>query len=462
MSKSTAKDGELGLVRILPRHAIRPSPENDKLYRPIVETDPEIIALAGSIREHGVKEPLVITADNYILSGHRRFVASGIAGLKELPCRVDSVFHDSEKFMVLLREYNRQREKSRDEKLREAVVSANPEEAHRRLVEHRRKASRVKDGDFMEITGDKVRAEISDAKAPFLDAIMRVLKEREDFLPLSDRQIHYALLNAPPLIHASKPGSTYRNDKSSYKALTDLLTRARLEGFIPMEWIADPTRPVVTWKVHREVSAFMAKCLDDLLKGYYRDYMQSQSNQIEIVGEKNTIESVIRPVAMEFTIPYTIGRGYCSLRPRHDLAERFKASGKEKLILLILSDFDPDGEEIAQSFVRSLRDDFGIADIEAKKVALTAEQIEEHSLPRSMEAKESSSNYQKFFENHGDAVFELEALRPEDLQAALRLAIESVIDRKALNHEIDQEKEDAAFLENKRREILAMLGRNGQ
>ena len=73
--------------------------------------------------------------------------------------------------------------------------------------------------------------------------------------------------------------------------------------------------------------------------------MQSQPNHIEIVGEKNTIAPIIRPVAAGFSIPTTIGRGYCSLRPRYDIAERFRKSGKDRLLLLILTDFDPDGQE---------------------------------------------------------------------------------------------------------------------
>jgi len=35
--------------------------------------------------------------------------------------------------------------------------------------------------------------------------------------------------------------------------------------------------------------------------------------------------------------------------------------------VLIVSDFDPDGEEIAQSFARSLRDDFSISTIKPVK-----------------------------------------------------------------------------------------------
>lgn len=99
--------------------------------------------------------------------------------------------------------------------------------------------------------------------------------------------------------------------------------------------------------------------------------MQSQPNHIEIVGEKNTIQGVLRPVAMDYTIPYTIGGGYSSLPPRYAMAQRFKKSGKEQLVLLVLSDFDPEGEDIAEGFARSMRDDFKIKLVFPVKVALT-------------------------------------------------------------------------------------------
>ena len=44
---------------------------------------------------------------------------------------------------------------------------------------------------------------------------------------------------------------------------------------------------------------------------------------------------------------------------------------------LVLSDFDPEGEDIAHSFARSMRDDFGIDQIELVKVALTDRQVRE-------------------------------------------------------------------------------------
>src|SRR4051794_8696172 len=127
----------------------------------------------------------------------------------------------------------------------------------------------------------------------------------------------------------------------------------------------------------------MRKQIDGFLMNYYRDLMQSQPNHVEIVGEKNTILSSIRPVASEFCISYTIGRGYSSLPPRYDIAERFRRSGKEILVLLFVSDLDPEGDDIPHSFAMSMRNDFGrkyrIYDdtIVPVKVALTKSQVQE-------------------------------------------------------------------------------------
>jgi hypothetical protein len=438
--------------------SIFPSPENEKLYRPVNPQDPEVWALAESILEIGVKEPLVITQDGWILSGHRRYMAARLARLESVPCREEPFrkADDPDRFMLLLREYNRQRVKSFDEKLREEIVSANPDECYESLIEHRQ-AQLQSIGDTITIRAEKKRAAISPAKKPFLSAIQKVIKSRREFWPLSDRQIHYALLNKPPLIHASKPGSRYDNTPQSYKRLVDLLTRARLDGSIPMSAIADPTRPVSVWKCHEDIQSFIREELAGFLKGYWRDLMQSQPDHIEIVGEKNTVESIIRPVAARFCIPMTIGRGYCSLPPRNAIANRFQESGKDRLVLLILSDFDPDGEEIAHSLARSLRDDFDIENIEAVKVALTPDQVADHHLPPMMKAKTGSRNYGRFKKSHGEDVFELEALEPEVLQELLTTAIDSVIDTDAFNQELDQEKRDATFLEGVRRMVQDVL-----
>ena len=91
-----------GHVPILPRPVaeLRPSPLNDKLYRPVSPSDPDILALARSIRRHGLREPLVITLDDVILSGHRRHTACRLAGLTVVPCRVENIRSTDPQFLT--------------------------------------------------------------------------------------------------------------------------------------------------------------------------------------------------------------------------------------------------------------------------------------------------------------------------------------------------------------------------
>jgi hypothetical protein len=356
----------------------------------------------------------------------------------------------------LLREHNRQRDKTRAEKLREELVSINPADAHAALYEYRRAQASV-DAKPLDVGARRCRKAISAAKGLFLQAVQAIIKARRQYWPVSDRQIHYALLNDPPLIHASKPDSVYRNDAASYRAVVDLVTRARLDGTIPFDAIGDETRPVQVWNVHRDPRAFVRSELGSMFRGYWRDLMQSQPNHIELIGEKNTIGSILRPVAQDYTIPMTTGRGFCSLPPRHAMAKRFRASGKQKLVLLIVSDFDPEGESIAESFARSMRDDFGVKAIHPVKVALTAEQVEKFKLPPGGHAKQKSSRYRSFVAKYGQYVFELEAIRPDVLQQLVREAVEWVIDRHAFTDEVEAERDDAAFLAGVRRAVVDVL-----
>lgn len=451
-----------GEVVYLALSEIRPSRQNDKIYNPFNLANPEDRAMAESVRDKGILEPLVVTLDGYIISGHRRYAAATAAMLESVPCRIYRMERDDftpDDFVRLLREFNRQREKSIDERTREALVSLSPVDAYNVLLDRRRKDSDISqfDGATIAIAGRKERAAISKAKAPFIAAIKRVLEERRQFWPLSDRQIHYALLNDPPLKHASKPKEIYVNDLNSYKSLTDLLTRARLEGIIPMNAISDETRPVTEHNHHRSSAPFIKQEVEWFLTNYQRDLQQSQPHHIEIIGEKLTVQAIIKPVAQEYGIPLTIGRGYCSLPPRNAIARRFRRSGRDRLVLLILSDHDPDGDAIAESFPRSMRDDFGIDQIMAIKVALTREQVERFNLPPGLEAKVGSAHHAKFTAKHGVHVHELEALAPAQLQDILRSAINSVIDREKFNYEVEQERRDAQHIDGIRQRVRAAI-----
>jgi hypothetical protein len=422
--------------------------------------------LVKSIRKHGIMEPLVITLDDYIVSGHRRHAAAKAAGLKTVPCRRHPTYRefDTNSHILLLREYNRQRTKTLDERRREELLSVDSGDAYTHLKEYRRQKSTMVDfiGQPILMGSAKTRKKISDAKLPLLNAVIKVIEDNRDHWPLSDRRIHYLLLNDPPLIHAGKPGSVYTNTLKDYKnGAVDILARGRVAGHIPWEAIEDETRPFTMWKTSPEAADFIAEKTSDLFAGYWRNLMQSQPNHIEIIGEKLTVRSTIESVAQDYCIPVTIGRGYASLDPRYKLSQRFKRSGRDKLVLVFLTDFDPEGEDIAASFTRSLRDDFSIAEdrVQAAKVALNREQIDRFELPPKMTAKKTSSRYESFMSEHGENCWELDALPPAVLADELRNAINSVIDVEAFEHEREQEIADAQDIEATRRAaIKAMRG----
>ncbi|MBA4063632.1 MAG: hypothetical protein C0501_07950 [Isosphaera sp.] len=449
-------------IILVPLASVRPSPENDALYGAVHPDAPGFREFARGIGEtvrlHGVRavDPIVLTADNVVVSGHRRRLAFQVLGVDPVPARYLPVSSADPGHTALLARYNRQRDKTPAERVREQLALADPAAAHAALLADRAERSRVEVEPIA--LGDAVRRKrLSGAKAPMLAGIRRVVDDLRDYWPLTDRRVHYALLNDPPLIHASKPDSTYRNDDRGYDATKDVLTRGRLAGLIPFEAVGDETRPVAVWDAHPNVTPFVARQLDRFLKGYARDLMTGQPNHVEIVGEKMTIEGSIRPVAAEFRIPYTIGRGYSSLPPRKKMFDRYRASGKDRLVVLFLADHDPEGMDIPGVFARSMRDDFGVASIHPVRVGLNPEQVRGLGLPPNTAAKVKSSRFKAYSRAHGAAAYELEAVHPETLRLWVRNAIRSVIDLGAFDAQRAAEARDAAELSVYRAEAVAHL-----
>lgn len=445
----------------LPVSLIQVAPENDLLYDRFGIANRDDADLAISIRDKGIQEPLTLSNDQFLLSGHRRLAAAKYLGLQEVPCRlveVDFYQLTTTERLEVLRLYNQQREKSPGERIREKLLEIDPKEAHQELKRRRLDASKMQGANDANVRMGAVKTRAAITTMQFLAKAQAVIMENKEYWPLTVRRVHYLLLNDPPLRHDKKPDSVYVNDKASYKALTNLLIRARLSNDVPMAAIEDSTRPIQPGGGFSTFEQFVAQETERFLQGYTRNLMQGQTNHIEIMLEKNALRTVIESVASEYCIPCTTGRGFSSLSPRYDLARRFKQSGKARLVLLMLTDFDPDGDEIAASFARSLRDDFNIQNIHAVKVALTAEDVQAHDLPSDMDAKVSSPNYQKFLKKYRSTkVVELDAAPVKLLQSKLREAIESVIDVAEFNAQVEQEAQDSAHIQAHRKVVFEAI-----
>jgi hypothetical protein len=286
--------------------------------------------------------------------------------------------------------------------------------------------------------------------------------DRRNYWPLSVRGVHYALLNYEFMRNLPRK-LRYLNDDKSYDATSDLITRMRLNGSIPWNAFDDGTRPLKDFHPFRNVRQFIRQETKNLYGGYWRDLLQTQPNHVEVVCEKNTIYHMVLRVTQRYQIPTSSGRGFNSIDPWHDLYERYRASRKERLFVIVLADWDPEGEMIPQVGGRTLRDDFGVDNVTIIKAGVTREQIEKYDLPPQNFAKETSSNYEWFLErNDGDdAVYELEALDPENMLQELEDVVQSVIDIELFNREAEAEQEESVYLEaarTKAAEALKGLG----
>jgi hypothetical protein len=442
-----------------PTERIQVAPENSLIYDDFSIDNADDLSLAESIQKNGIGEPLVLSEDCVLLSGHRRLKAAECLGLTRVPVRIiDVIYGDLSKNerLTLLRSFNHQREKSPTERVREQMLEIDPDEAYDTLIRNRAERYLDMPDSNVEMGDVKKRARITTAR--FLEAAQRVIQENREYWPMTVRRVHYLLLNDPPLKHDKKRNSHYGNDPGSYKALTNLLIRARLTGDLPLQAIEDTTRPIQLGGGFFSFAEFIRQESEYFLTGYSRNLMQGQPHHIEIMLEKNALRTVIEKVARAYCIPVTTGRGFSSLSPRNDLYHRFKRSGKKKLILLMLTDFDPDGEVIASCFARSLRDDFGLTDIHGIKVALTSRDVESENFPSDLDAKSSSPNYVKFVEKYGSKTVELDAAPVEFLQGRLRESIENVIDVNEFNAQIGLEKEDAAYIMAYRKAMIEAMG----
>ncbi len=439
---------------------IKVASENDYLYDRFAIANHDDQALYQSIKEVGIQEPLVITLDNYLLSGHRRISCAKRLGHETVPVRIiDQTFEALNKpdRLALLRLFNQQRDKSTGEKIREKLLEVDKSEAYSKLLMRRVDILSVSGGAKSNIKLGDTQRRPKITTILFLNAVKSVIEESKEYWPVTDRRIHYLLLNNPPLRHDKKPNSNYVNDKASYKALTNLLVRARLNNEIPMRAIEDGTRPIQLGGGFETLEQFVGQETENFLVSYSRDLMQGQPHHIEIILEKNALRSIIESVARKYCIPVTTTRGYSSLSPRFELVQRFLRSGKPKLILLMLTDFDPDGEQIAQSFARSLRDDFGLKNVHPVKVALTANDVRNHDLPSDMDAKPSSPNYKKFIKKYGVKAVELDAAPVDLLKSSLESAIQSFLDMEEYQAQIDLEAKDAVKIEVQRQLLFSSI-----
>jgi len=251
-----------------------------------------------------------------------------------------------------------------------------------------------------------------------LDAIEDVLEEYPD-QRMTVRQVYYRLVSKLLI----------PNNMRSYQNLVGLLTNARKSDAIPVDRFVDRARRVekLGWGY-----ASVAAWLSEESAMYRRRPTEGQEHYVEVWTEKDALSGVIENHVGDYGPIVAVSKGYPSYTLLYEAAQRFTRAISDrhydhhKVHLIYLGDFDPSGENIYEVICSELWNIMS-HEVITEKVALTAEQIEEHNLPP-MPTKPSDSRQARFVAEHGDIAVELDALPPDALEAIVRGAVERFYD----------------------------------
>jgi hypothetical protein len=163
-----------------PLSQIKSAIENDLIYDSFGIANEDDYDLTISIRDNGIQEPLVLSADFYLLSGHRRKAAATHLNLKEVPVRLtEIIFEDltTDERLKELRIFNRQRSKSSSERIREKILEVDSKLAYTNLLRKRAEINEFGDDGEINIELETSRKRSVISTMGFLNAAKKVINE---------------------------------------------------------------------------------------------------------------------------------------------------------------------------------------------------------------------------------------------------------------------------------------------
>lgn len=232
--------------------------------------------------------------------------------------------------------------------------------------------------------------------------------------PATVRQVFYRLVTA---------GVIDKTEREYQGTVVRLLTKMRLAGEVPFEWITDETR----WMRKPRSHAGLQELLAETAQLYRRDLWRNSDCYVEVWLEKDALAGVVYEATAEFDVPLMVSRGFSSLTYMHSAARDLSERGVPAWIYQI-GDHDPSGVDVARQVQRRLCQFAPEVEIHFERLAITPAQIGDWKLP-TRPTKKSDSRAKTF---KGRSV-EVDAVEPRRLRALVRDAIERHVDPRMLD-----------------------------
>lgn len=232
------------------------------------------------------------------------------------------------------------------------------------------------------------------------------------------------------------------NTERSYKNLGSLVNDGRLAGMLPWDGIEDRAREHNAWLINEDMRSVFEK----IENKYAVDLWGRQDYYVEVWVEKEALGNVVERPCARWRVPYMACKGYLSASQAWRAGERFEEamdSGRQG-VLIHLGDHDPSGIDMTRD-----NDDrlamFARQNVEVHRIALNMEQIRRYNPPPNP-AKMTDTRATDYVAKYGNESWELDALRPEVIDALVNDAIRRFVDDDKWNEAVDEEHEKRAHL----------------
>lgn len=288
-------------------------------------------------------------------------------------------------------------------------------------------------------------------RTTLLAATRRVLTQYEG-TAVTVRQLYYRLV----------AGGIIPNVLRSYKNLVAALSDWRRHRLIPFNAFEDRTRSMNRLDVGErfdDPAGWARYFLEEGVrkaKNYQLARWFGQDERAVVAVEKQALEGPFTQVCQELGVDLVVARGYPSLSYLAEIADALhrddKATDDRANVILYFGDHDPSGQNIPEVIERDLRGLFG-ARFTLERVALNPDQVDEMDLiPAPVKLTDSRAT--GFIAEHGEDVYELDAIEPNALQDMIRDAVNEHFDEDAFD-------ERNGLVERGKRKIARLLQRGG-
>lgn len=223
------------------------------------------------------------------------------------------------------------------------------------------------------------------------------------------------------------------NKQRIYKNLVNLISHARLAGFIDWAMIEDRNRETYSppmWDSPAEI-------VDSAASQFAVDRWQDQDNSVEVMVEKAALEGVLIPVCRELGIRFTANRGYCSQSLLYEMGKRLYHIRPKNCYVLYLGDLDPSGVDMSRD-VQDRLSLFSHDNVEVRRLALNMDQIQLWHPPENP-AKQTDTRFYAYQREFGDSSWELDAVEPVTLGKLVKDAVAELRDDDLYNAQLQKE-----------------------